>query len=200
MRRAPRPGNPPRRAHAMDRVVPAGSRRGPPVRPQHAALRAPVEAAVLRRHLHRHGCVTGSLAYKTRALLSPPRAVIASPPSHPRRHCRRRLPASHGQESVHIPSIDPLEPSGATCCSGRARVVARATPPRPPPPAPVERPHWCDLRPNTGHPQALGEPTDVPRRFPGRERGRLVGIWQSPPPPMAKGRIASPLLVLGCFP
>jgi hypothetical protein len=155
---------------------------------------------MLRRHLRRHGCVTGSLAYKTRALLSPPRAAIAPPPRHPRR--RRRvapLPASHGQASVHIPSIDPLEPSGATCCLGQARVVAGATPLRPPPPALAEHPRRRDLRPNTGHPQALGEPTDVPHRFPYWERSLLAGIWPVPLPPMAKGRIASPLLVLGVF-
>jgi hypothetical protein len=85
MRRAPRPGNPPDRAHAMDHAVPAGARHGPPVRRQHAAVSAPVEVAVLRRHLRRHGCVTGSLAYKTQALLSPPPAAIAPPPRHPRR-------------------------------------------------------------------------------------------------------------------
>jgi hypothetical protein len=145
---------------------------------------------VLRRHLRRHGCVTGSLAYKTRALLSPPPAAIAPPPRHPR-HRRRAppLPASHGQASAHIPSIDPLESLGATCCSGRARIVAGAAPPppRPPPPASVVCPRRRDFRPNTGHPQALGEPTDVPRRFPGQERGRLAGIWSAPPPPMAKG-------------
>jgi hypothetical protein len=61
------------------------------------------------------------------------------------------------------------------------------------------RPRRRDLRPDAGHPQALGEPADMPRRFPGRERGRLAGIWPAPQPPMAKGRIASPLLVLGCF-
>jgi hypothetical protein len=167
MRRAPSPGNPPGRAHAMDCAVPAVACRGLPVRRQHAAIRAPIEAAVLQRHLRRHGCITGSLAYKTRALLSPPPAAIAPPPHHPR---RRRpaapLPASHGQASAHIPSIDPLEPPSATCCSGRARVVAVAVPPRRPPPATVERPRRRDLRPNTGHPQALGEPTDVRCRFP----------------------------------
>jgi hypothetical protein len=47
--------------------------------------------------------------------------------------------------------------------------------------------------------QALGEPTVVPRRFPSQERGRLAGIWPAPPPPMAKGRIASPKLFVGCF-
>jgi hypothetical protein len=32
----------------MDRAVPAGARRGPPVRRQHTAVRAQVEMAVLR--------------------------------------------------------------------------------------------------------------------------------------------------------
>jgi hypothetical protein len=85
MRRAMRLGNPPGRAHTMDRAVLAGARREPLVPRQHAAVRAPVEAAVLQRYLCRHGCVTGSLAYKTRALLSPPPAAIALPPHHPRR-------------------------------------------------------------------------------------------------------------------
>jgi hypothetical protein len=79
-------------AHAMDRAVPVGAHRGPPVRRQHAAVRAPVEVAVLRRHLRCHGCVTGSLAYKTRALLSPPPAAIAPPLRHPRRR-RRAVPS-----------------------------------------------------------------------------------------------------------
>jgi hypothetical protein len=90
MRRAPRPGNPPGRAHTMDRAVPVSVRRGPPVRRQHAAVHTLVEVAVLRRRLRRHGCVTGSLAYKTRALLSPPPAAIAPPSRHP---CRRRRAA-----------------------------------------------------------------------------------------------------------
>jgi hypothetical protein len=38
-----------------------------PVRWRHAAVRTSVEAAVQRRHLRRHGCVTGCFAYKTRA-------------------------------------------------------------------------------------------------------------------------------------
>jgi hypothetical protein len=168
MRRAPRLGNPLGRTHAMDRVVPAGAHRELPVRRQHAIVRALVEAAVLQRHLRRHGCVTRSLAYKTRVLLSPPPAAIAPLPRHPRRRRRAApLPASHGQASAHIPSIDRLEPSGATCCSGRARVIAGAAPPWPPPTS-VVRPHRRDFHPNTGHPQALGEPTDVPCRFPGR--------------------------------
>jgi hypothetical protein len=200
MRRALRPGNPPGSAHAMDRTVPDDARRGPPVRRQHVAVRAPFEAAGLRRHLRRHGCVTRSLTCKTRALLSPSPTAIAPSPRHSRCRCRAApLPASHSQASAHIPSIDPLEPSCAIC-SGRARVVAGAAPPWPPLSAPVVRPRRRDLRPNTGHPRALGVPTDVPRRFPGRERGRLAGIWPAPPPPMAKGRITSPHLVLWCFP
>jgi hypothetical protein len=185
----------------MDHVVLAGARHGPQVHWRHAAVRALVEAAVLRwrRRGWRGGIFIRSLAYKTRALLSPPPAAIDPPPRHP---CRRRraapLPASHGEASVHVPSVDPLEPSGATC-SGRARVVAGVAPPRLPPPAPVVCPRRRDLHPNTGHPQALGEPTDVPRHFPGRERSRLAGIWPAPPPPTDKGRIASPLLILGFF-
>jgi hypothetical protein len=175
--------------------------RGPPVRRRHAAVRVPVEVAVLRRHLHRSlPSPSVEPPYKCLALFPPPTA-IAPQLHHPRRHRRAApLPASHGQASTHIPSIDPLEPSSATCCSGQARVVAGATPPRPPPLVSVVRPRRRDLRPNTGHPQALGERTDVPRRFPGRERARFAGIWPVPPPPMAKGRISSRHLVLGCFP
>jgi hypothetical protein len=185
----------------MDRVVPAGAHRGPPVRRRHAAVRAPVKVAVLRRHLRRPlPSPSVEPPYKCPALFPPPTA-IAPPPRHPRRRGRVvPLPASHGQANAHIPSLDPLEPSSATCCSGRARVVAGAAPPRPPPPVSAVCPCRRDLRPNTGRPRAPGEPTDVPRRFPDRERGRLAGIWPAPPPPMAKGRIASPQLVLGCFP
>jgi hypothetical protein len=39
------------------------------------------------------------------------------PPPLPRRRRVAPLLASHGQASTHIPSIDPLEPSSATCCS-----------------------------------------------------------------------------------
>jgi hypothetical protein len=195
------PWSPPGRAHAMDHAVPAGAHRGPPVRRRHAAVRAPVEVVVLRRHLRRPlPSPSVETPYKC-PTLSPPPAAIAPPPRHPR---RRRwaapLSVSHSQAIAHTPPIDPLEPSSATCCSGRARVVAGAAPPRPPPLVSAVRPRRHDLRPNTGHSQALGEPTDVPRRFPGRERDRLAGIWLAPPPPMAKGRIASPQLVLGCFP
>jgi hypothetical protein len=127
-------------------------------------------------------------------------AFPATLPRHLRRRCRAApLPAFHGRATAHVPSLYPIEPSRATCCLGRARVVAGAEPPRPPPSVLAVRPRRRVLCPNTGHPQALGEPTDVPRRFPGPERGRLAGIWPAPPPPMAKGQIASPQLFLRCF-
>jgi hypothetical protein len=189
------------RAHHGPRCTGRCACRGLLVRRRHAAVRVPVEVAVLRRQLRRPlPSPSVEPPYKCLALFPPP-AAIAPPPCHPRRHRRAApLPVSHGQASTHIPSIDPLEPSSATCCSGRARVVAGAAPPRPPPLVSVVRPRLCDLRPNTGHPQALGERTDVPRRFPGRERARLAEIWPAPLPPMAKGRISSRHLVLGCFP
>jgi hypothetical protein len=55
----------PGRAHAMDRAVPAGARRGPLVCWQHTAVRAPVEMVVLQQHLRHHGDVTGKLSYKS---------------------------------------------------------------------------------------------------------------------------------------
>jgi hypothetical protein len=131
---------------------------------------------------------------------SPSSTGIATPPRHPhRRRGAAPLPAFHGRATAHVPSLDPIEPPRATCCPGRARAVAGAEPPRPLPSVVAVRPRRRVIHPNTSHPQALGEPTDVPCRFPGRERGRLAGIWPAPPPPMAKGRIASPQLFLGCF-
>jgi hypothetical protein len=86
-------------------------------------------------------------------VFSPPPAGIATPPRHPR-HRRRAapLPASHGRATTHVPSLDPTGSSLATCCPGRARVVAGAEPPRPPPPVLTVRPRLCVLCPNSGHP------------------------------------------------
>jgi hypothetical protein len=55
------------------------------------------------------------------------------------------------------------------------------------------------LRPNSGHPQGLGEHVVVPHCFPCRERGRLAGIRPAPPPPHAKALIPNPRIFLGCL-
>jgi hypothetical protein len=90
------------------------------------------------------------------------------------------------------PPLDLVGPIRVTCSPSRALAVARSEPSRPPPPAIVVRPLRQLLRPNSGHPQALGEHVVVPHRFPDQERGRLAGIRPAPPPPMAEGHIASP--------
>jgi hypothetical protein len=68
LRRAPSPCAAPRGlgvlpAARTPRTAPyrLGVRRGPPVRRRHPAVCAPVEVAVLRRHLCHHGCVTGEV-------------------------------------------------------------------------------------------------------------------------------------------
>jgi hypothetical protein len=86
-------------------------------------------------------------------VFSPPPAGIATPPRHPHRHRRTApLPAFNGRATAHVPSLDPIELSRATCCRGRARVVAGAEPPRLLPPVLVVRPCRRILRPNFGHP------------------------------------------------
>jgi hypothetical protein len=81
-------------------------------------------------------------------LYFPSSAGIASQPRHPRpRHRAAPLPAFHSRATAHVPSLDPIEPSRATCCPGRARVVAGAAPPRPPPSVLAVRPRRCVLHP-----------------------------------------------------
>jgi hypothetical protein len=70
--------------------------------------------------------------------------------------------------------------------------------PRPPPPVTAVCPCRRSLRPNFGHPYALGELMVVPNHLPGRECRRLAGIGRSRAAPMAKGSIASPQIFLGC--
>jgi hypothetical protein len=143
------------------------ARHGPSVRRRRPTVHTPVEAGY-------HGRISGraaitpepSRSYKYPAFFPSP-VGIATPPRRPRRHRRAvPLPASHGQATAHIPSLDPLGPSRATCCPGRARVIAGAEPPRLPPPVLAVRPRRRVLRPNTGHPQALGEPTVRTRSVP----------------------------------
>jgi hypothetical protein len=90
------------------------------------------------------------------------------------------------------PPLDPVGPIRVACSPSRALAIARTEPPRPPPPAIAMCPLRQLLRPNSGHPQALGEHVVVPHRFPDRERSRLTGIRSAPPLPMAEGHIASP--------
>jgi hypothetical protein len=131
---------------------------------------------------------------------SPPLAVIATPPRHPRRLRRAApLPAFHGRATTHVPSLDPVEPSRATCCPSRARVVARAEPPRPTPPVLAVRPRRRILRPNFGHPWVLGELMVEPDHFPDREHCRFDGIGRSRAAPMAKGHIARLQAFSRCF-
>jgi hypothetical protein len=153
-----------------------GAHRGPPVRQWRPAVGATVEAGY-HGHISSPAVVTPepSHPYKCCAF-SPPPAGIATPPRH-LRHRRRAapLPAFHDRATAHAPSLDPIGLLRATCCPGRALVIAGAEPPRPPPPVLAMRPRRRVLRPNSGHPQALGEHTVVPCRF-----------------PMAKALIASP--------
>jgi hypothetical protein len=134
--------------------------RGLPVRRRHPAVRALVEA----RYHGRISAVTlpsprPSRPYKCHAF-SPPHADISAPPRHPR-HCRRAAPpASHGRATAHAPPLDPIGPSRATCCPGRALAVAGAEQPRPP--VLAVRPRRQIPRLNFGYPQALGEHVVTP--------------------------------------
>jgi hypothetical protein len=145
---------------------------------------------------------TRSPTKHTGRLLPSPRSRVApiNTPHFPllRRHCHAAAPSAPPPSSSApyclprssnrpYPFFRPYKAVACYLLSRTSRVVAGAEPPRPPPSVLAARPHLRVLRPNTGHSQALGEPTDVPRHFPGRERGRLAGIWPAPPPPMAKG-------------
>jgi hypothetical protein len=177
---------------------PAVPGRAFPTRPRPEAPGSP--PGVPRRYLRRPLSSPRSRAAPINTPHFPSSAGIATPPRNPRRrHRAAPLPAFRGQATVPIPSLEPIEPSHTTCCPGRAHAIAGTEPPWPPPSVPTARPRRCVLRPNSGHPLAIGEPKVVPRRFPGRERGRLAGIWPAPPPPMAKGYIARPELFIGCF-
>jgi hypothetical protein len=183
----------------MPRRTGRGSPRtiGPSVAPRHTRVG---RGRVLRRYLRRPLSAPRSRAAPINTRPFPSSAGITTPPHHPRRRRRAAPPPSfRGQASAPIPFLEPIEQTRAACCPGRARAVAEAGPPRPPPSVPAARPRRRDLRPNISHPQSLGEPAVVPRRFPGRERRWLAGIWPAPPPPMAKGQIASPKLCVGCF-
>jgi hypothetical protein len=84
--------------------------------------------------------------------------------------------------------------------NSQAIPIAEAELPRPPPPALVVRPRRQLLRPNFGHPQALGERVVETHYLPDRERRRLAEIRLEPPPPHAKNPIASPQIFLGSQP
>jgi hypothetical protein len=207
---APRPeapGSPPGRAHSTDRAVPArcvprtaGPSAAPTVRVSRTvgpsvapAVRAPSEAAVPRPHLQGHALVSASEPpYLNRApfpLLAPPPLFAA--PSAPPPVSSPPRPSSSAPILLE-PPLDPVGPIRVACSPSRALVVVRTEPPRPPPPTIAVHPLRQLLRPNAGHPQALGEHVVVPHRFPGWERGWLAGIRPAPPPPHAKALIASP--------
>jgi hypothetical protein len=166
---APSPPNVPqgswesaRAARRHVRAVPAGRAprtAGPTAAPRRThAGRGRVPRLYLRRPLSS----PRSYAAPINTLHFPSSAGIATPSRHLR--CRRRampLPAFRSQATLHIPSLEPMEPSRATCCPGRAHAIAGAEPPRPPPSVPAARPCRRVLRPNSGHPQALGEPTVI---------------------------------------
>jgi hypothetical protein len=118
----------------------------------------------------------------------------AAPPRHLRHHHRAPPPpTSHGRATTHAPFLDPIGPSRATCCPGRALVVAGAEPPRSPPPVFAVPPRRRVPRLNSGHPQDLGEHMVMPYRFSGREHGWLAGIRPAPPPPHGRGPDCKPL-------
>jgi hypothetical protein len=202
MRRTPRPlGVSPGATHVVAALYRPGARHGPPVRRRRPAVRAPAEVVVPRWHLRRHRNITGEvLPFKYRRF---PLHTLTPQPQRTIRAAAVELRppyASHDRATVHAPSLDPIEPSRATCCPGRALVVVGAEPPRPPPPALAVRPRRQLLRPNFGYPEALGERVVEPHYLPGRERRRLAGIRLEPPPPHAKDPIASPPFFSGSNP
>jgi hypothetical protein len=151
-------------------------------------------SAVARRNLGpRHPAVTvGRLRdlYKAPASSLCPHSRAtppsAPPPSSCAPHC---LPQSSNRP---YPFPRPYRTVACHLLSGPSPCHRRSRAATAPPPVLAVRPRRHILRPNSGHPQALGEHTVVPRRFPGREHGQLAGIRPAPPPPMAKALIASP--------
>jgi hypothetical protein len=87
-----------------------------------------------------------------------------------------RPPASHDRATAHAPPLDPIGPSRATCCPGRALTVAGAEPPWPPPPVLAVRPHRRIPHLNSGYPQALGEHVVTPTVSPARS---VAGLPES---------------------
>jgi hypothetical protein len=135
--------------------------------------------------------------------------LVPTPPLHqaisaataelrPRRAAPPLLPTA-AQPSLPLP-LGSIGPSRAACCPGRAIPVVGAEPPRRPPAALAVRPRWRLLRPNFGHPQALGERVVEPHYLPGRERRRLrrnpAGAATSP----CQDPIASPEIFPGSQP
>jgi hypothetical protein len=125
--------------------------------------------------------------------LSPSSRRHHCPPRHLRRRWWARLPVHPPMRPILLePSLDLVGPIQIACGPSQVLAVTRTEPPRTPPSAIVVRPLRQLLRPNSSHPQALGEHVVVPHRFPGRERGRLVGIRPAPPPPHGQGPDCKP--------
>jgi hypothetical protein len=192
--------SPPSRAHTMDRAVPARCVPRSAGLSAAPAVHAPVEAAVPRSHLQGHALVSASeLPYLNRAPF----------PSSRRHHClscrlhrrrRTRLPVHPPVHPILLePPLDPVGPIRVACSPSRALAVTRTEVSWLPPPAIAVRPLRQLLRPNFGHPQALGEHVVTPHSLPGRKRRWLAGIWLAPPPFHARGLNCKALVYLGCF-
>jgi hypothetical protein len=120
-----------------------------------------------------------------------------------RRHCRSTAPSAPPPSSFAAPCFPwpsdrpypfPRPYRTFTCHllsrSGPYRRRSRAA--AAPPPVFAVRPRRRVSRPNSGHPQALGEHMVMPHHFPGREHGRLAGIRPVPPPSHGRGPDCKP--------
>jgi hypothetical protein len=176
-----------------------GACRGPPVRQRHLAVRAPAEVAVLRRHLCRHGDVTGEASpIKTKRCHYPPHATPRRRPPLPPSRRARLLARIPGRLAILTYSLEPLEAYVIASLPGIARHRRSHRRPRPLPPATAVRRCRVPLCLNFEHPRAIGELTLLPAPLHGREHhrpcrilaARAAGHGQGPhckPPNVSRG-------------
>jgi hypothetical protein len=154
------------------------ARRGPSVHRRHTTKRAPVEVAVLCRHLSRRSDVTGGLAYKNRAP-RPPRAITAA---HRARHCHPPVNSPPRPCPVHLTflaySLGALGTCATTRCSALHLPSRSRIPPQPPPLAVAAHPHWSRPRSYPGLPRALGEHVVMPHLSYGPPWAHYLGGFQ----------------------
>jgi hypothetical protein len=110
----------------------------------------------------------------------------------------RPVPAQPSRSTTFRPSLDPADALALAHCLAKSP-RRRTEPSRLPPPAIAVRPLRPLLRPNSGHPQALGEHVVTPHSLPSRERRRPRRILASRAAPTAKGGIAKGRIFLGCL-
>jgi hypothetical protein len=159
--------------HAPCRAVPARGSLRPPVCRPHPAVRTPAEVAVIRRHLRRHGDVTGeALPIKTKCRHHPPCATPSRRPPLPPSHRTRLLARIPSWLATLTYILGPLEACAVASLPGIARRRRSHRTPRPSPPATAVRHHRVPLHPNFQHPRALGELTLLPVPLHGQERHR----------------------------